>query len=145
MSLSHKIFGFLVILILASVFLFTQNSKNTQNILRIGNNSLEIEIAISPSDKTKGLGGRESLLENQGMLFVYNMPGMYSFWMKDMNFALDIIWIDENKKVIDITRDVQPESYPNTFQPQIPAQYVLEVNSGWAERHDIKIGDYLQI
>lgn len=141
MLLSPKVFGILVILILVSVFLFTQNFSTSQNILRIGSNNLKIEIVIDPSDKAKGLSGRESLSDDNGMLFVYEEPSIYSFWMKDMNFAIDIIWIDKNKKVIDITHDVRPESYPKTFSSQSPAQYILEVNSGWAEKHAVEIED----
>lgn len=143
MSLSLKVFGILIILILALVFLLAQNSLERNDTLRVGDNRLEIEVAISPADKARGLGGRESLPENQGMLFVYDMPGYYSFWMKDMNFAIDIIWLDANKKIIDITRDVRPESYPSSFSSQSPAQYILEVNSGWAERHGVEIADYV--
>jgi len=87
------------------------------------------------------LSNREKLAENQGMLFVFDHTDYHSFWMKDMRFAIDIIWIDENKKVVDITHNAEPESYPKIFKPSLPAQYVLEVNAGWAEEHRVKVGD----
>ncbi len=145
----------IIALIFASVFLFTQNfslpeadpplAEEIQNTVRIGESVLEVDISKTFADKARGLSGRESLGEDQGMLFIYDEPSIYFFWMKDMNFGLDIIWIDANKKIVDITRDVRPESYPDTFEPQSPAQYVLEVNSGWAERHGVKIGDLVEL
>ncbi len=89
------------------------------------------------------MSNREKLAENQGMLFVFDQPDYYSFWMKDMQFAIDIIWIDENKKIVDITQNAESESYPKTFQPSSPAQYVLEVNSFWTGEHGIVVGDVL--
>ena len=89
------------------------------------------------------MSNREKLPANAGMLFVFDQPDYHSFWMKDMLFAIDIIWIDENKKIVDITHNAEPESYPKIFQPSSPAQYVLEVNSFWAAEHGIVIGDVL--
>lgn len=74
------------------------------------------------------------------MLFVFDRADYHSFWMKDMNFAIDIIWIDESKKIIDITRNAEPESYPNIFKPRLPVRYVLEVTSGWSKENNIQIG-----
>lgn len=133
------------IILIASVFLFTQSFSETPETIQIGEANLKVETALTEAERARGLSGRESLREDQGLLFVYDEPGIYSFWMKDMNFAIDIIWIDENKKIIDITHDARPESYPSTFIPQSPAQYVLEVNSGWAERHGVEVGDTMNL
>lgn len=91
------------------------------------------------------MGGREKLPENSGMLFVFEKQDYYSFWMKDMLFPIDIIWIDKNKKIIDITHNAKPESYPKTFKPRFSAHYVLEVNSGWAEAAQVMIGELVEI
>jgi len=64
--------------------------------------------------------------------------------MKDMQFAIDILWIDENKKIVDITHNAVPESYPSIFQPNSPTKYVLEVNAGWAERNKIAFGENVE-
>lgn len=88
----------------------------------------------------KGLGGRDSLQQDQGMLFVFKSLGKYSFWMKDMNFAIDIVWIDSNKKVIDIESNVSPDTYPKLFTSKQSVLYVLEINAGIGEKLGITEG-----
>ncbi|MDP4007641.1 MAG: DUF192 domain-containing protein [Candidatus Peregrinibacteria bacterium] len=110
-----------------------------------------VKVARSDSDRMLGLSGRESLSEDSGLLFVFENPGLHSIWMKDMNFPIDIIWIglDDSKdgklRVFDIRQNVNPDTYPTSFKPVIPSLYVLEVNSGFAENHDINIGDTVNI
>lgn len=107
----------------------------------IGNKTILVEIAKTLEVKTKGLSGREFLKKNQGMLFVYERPGFYSFWMKEMRFPIDIIWISENHEIIDVTKNISPDSFPKTFRSQKPAQYVLEVNAGFSDKNNIQAGD----
>jgi len=102
---------------------------------------VSVELADTEEKKSQGLSGRNSLPQNQGMLFVHESPALYSFWMKDMQFPIDIIWIDENNTVIDITKNVSPDTFPQSFQPLAPAQYVLEVNAGFADTNNVTIGD----
>ncbi|MDX1536041.1 MAG: DUF192 domain-containing protein, partial [Candidatus Spechtbacterales bacterium] len=83
--------------------------------LEIADTEITVELAEKPEDKAKGLSGRSSLAEEHGMLFVFNRPGTYSFWMKEMNFPIDIIWIGEDMRVVDITKNAKPESYPKRF------------------------------
>ncbi len=109
--------------------------------LQIGEKEIYAEVAISIEDRIKGLSGRADLSENQGMLFVYDKPDIYSFWMKDMNFPIDIIWIDQDYKIVDIAENISPDSFPQTFQPLKPAQYILEVNAGFSARNGIEIGN----
>lgn len=95
---------------------------------------LDVEVAKGSADQVRGLSGRECLQKNTGMLFEYNLSGDYCFWMKDMKFAIDMIWLDDEKKVVTIKENVSPKTYPSTFCPDRPAQYVLEVQAGFA-RH----------
>jgi len=133
------LFG-LFVLTLIALLLFNVRGK-TPHILRIGEVEIKIELVTTSEERAKGLSGLESMPENQGMLFVFDKSDYYSFWMKDMNFAIDIIWIDEDKKIIDITHNADPQSYPQTFTPRLRAQYVLEVNAGWAKERGVEIGD----
>lgn len=109
--------------------------------LRINDVLIYSTLAISPDERARGLSGRSALGQDQGMLFVHESSAFYSFWMKDMQFSIDIIWIDENNTVVDITRNISPDSFPQSFQPIAPAQYVLEVNAGFADTNSIKIKD----
>ena len=109
--------------------------------VKIGDINISVELADTPEKRARGLSGKKELEENGGMLFINNEPDFYSFWMKDMEFSIDIIWIDEKLAIIDITENVQPDSFPQTFQPIRPAKYILEINSGWADRNNIEIGN----
>lgn len=132
-----------LIIILGSLFLFIQRQKNIDNsfkTLKINGQEIMVEIARTPDALRKGLSGRESLTGGMGMLFVYDDSGVYGFWMKDMNFALDIVWIDEDFRVIGIEREVQPETFPETFYPPKPVKYVLELNAGESKNMGIETG-----
>ena len=88
-----------------------------------------------------GLGGRDGLEEGQGMLFVFDRDGIYRFWMKDMRFSIDIIWISGDKRIIYMAQDIAPSTYPEPFGPHNTARYVLEVPANDAVTHDFRIGD----
>lgn len=116
-------------------------TEKPSNIVRIGNNIVKVYILDTAPLRAMGLGGRDSISDDEGALFVFDLPRPYSFWMKDMRFPIDIIWIGEDRRVADITENLRPESYPAHYQPRYPAKYVLEVNAGWARRHSIQIGN----
>lgn len=105
---------------------------------------LALEQVTTPEAMAKGLSGRTSLPQDQGMLFTYSQPGEYCFWMKDMQFPIDIIWVDADKKVINVHENVPPESYPEEFCPDKPAMYVIEVNAGVAKQAYLSSGSQLQ-
>ncbi len=100
-----------------------------------------VEIADTGAERQKGLGGREFLAENNGMLFVFDKPDRYSFWMKDTLIPLDIIWISEDKKIVFIEKNVRPESFPESYSPNSDALYVLELVAGESEKSFLEIGD----
>lgn len=126
------------------IIFFAITSQNTKNTVVINSTRIDIEIATTSQEKEIGLCCRDNLPENAGMLFVYDQPGLHYFWMKDTRIPLDMYWIDDAKKIVHIEHDVQPESYPETFGPSIPAQYILETNAGFARRSGISVGDYAQ-
>jgi uncharacterized membrane protein (UPF0127 family) len=120
------------------------SAKHQTATLRINNCSIEVEIADTPALRIRGLSGRKTLAENRGMFFVMEKPLYYRIWMKDMNFALDIIWLLD-LKVVEITPGIPPPSLLQLDQPQYhpssPVNHVLEVNAGVAEKCGLKIGD----
>lgn len=105
---------------------------------------INVIIADTPALREKGLSKREILRDDEGMLFVFDTLDRHKIWMKDMYFPIDIIWLDENFKIIDIYKGASISSYPNTFQPQSDAGFVIEVNSGIVSRNNIKVGDVVQ-
>jgi uncharacterized membrane protein (UPF0127 family) len=103
-----------------------------------------VEIADTDAERTLGLSGRESLAENNGLLFVFETEGYHGIWMKEMNFPIDIAWLDKNKKIIHLEHNVAPETYPKVFNPPTPDLFVLETNAGFFQKFDIKAGDIAQ-
>ena len=144
-NIGAKIAVLFLAVFLALVYLSQmKNSKLPEKkFLVIGVPSVELkaELADTAEKRTLGLSGREKLGANEAMLFVFADSSIRQFWMKDIKFALDVIWIDENKKIVDITKNALPDSYPRTFSPLLPAKYVLELNAGFTDENKIEIGD----
>src|SRR5207302_3995225 len=95
--------------------------------------------------RQKGLGERENLDENKGMYFVFDKPGYPGFWMKDMKQSIDIIWLNEDRKIVHIEEELSPSTYPQVYTPAEKSLYVLELKSGFVLRHNVKIGDQVEI
>jgi hypothetical protein len=117
--------------------------------LRIKNNQIKVEVADSREKRAKGLGERDALALNDGMLFVFDKPGQYKFWMKGLKFPLDIIWIRGNT-IVDVLKYI-PAPLPNeedaslpVYAPVTEVDKVLEVNAGYVDAHSIKIGDKIE-
>ncbi len=108
--------------------------------LSIGAARISVAFAQTPADQERGLSGTASLAADEGMLFIFGAPQSPAFWMKDMQYPIDIIWIGEDKKVIGYTERAVPESYPETYTAAAPVRYVLEVNAGFAKKHGVKPG-----
>lgn len=102
---------------------------------------VDAQIAATIEEQTRGLSGRTNL--EGGMLFVFERQESYGIWMKDMKFAIDIIWLDENREIVTIQENATPESYPKTFFPSRPSLYVLEVNSGTVSGENLSVGQTL--
>ncbi len=117
----------------------TATQTDTKTVT-IGNAEIMAEVAQSDEKRALGLSGRQSLEKEEGMLFVFPNDREHGIWMKDMQFPIDIIWIDSAKQIIHIKKNVQPESYPETFRPGSPARYVLEIPAGTSEESGIAIG-----
>ncbi|QSH39683.1 DUF192 domain-containing protein [Candidatus Kaiserbacteria bacterium] len=102
---------------------------------------VKVEVADTPEERVNGLSGRSQIPTNQGMLFVFETVGTYSIWMRNMQFSLDIFWLDENGVIIDMWENAHPDSYPQVYEPRSSALYVLETIAGFAEVYNIDIGD----
>lgn len=141
------------LLILMSGLLFLSWGKNDPVLLpylpqgtylpvvSVGESSVKVYIAKTPEEQQKGLSVFDTLPPYTGMFFVFDTDDIYGIWMKDMKFAIDIIWIDAEGRIVDITEHATPESYPHIFIPRAPARYVLEVVSGFVEQRSITPAD----
>lgn len=139
---AHKKLFWLIFGLAFLVALFFSNRYFMPQVV-IGGQTVKVMIADSEDERVKGLSGRRSLAANRGMLFIFDETGNYGIWMKDMRFPIDVIWINGNE-VVDIKADIAPETYPAVFTPQEPAQYVLEVNTGFSAEHGIEKGSSVE-
>lgn len=108
--------------------------------VQIGSTTIVAEVASTEAARERGLSGRDSLAPGSGMLFVFDHDDKFGFWMKDMKFAIDIVWLDASGTVLTIAPDLSPSTYPNAFYPSRPARYVLEVPAGFAKGHGVAEG-----
>ena len=124
------------------LYVFFSKSEKKFTTVEINGVRVNAEVADNFVKKSAGLMNRESLGKNDGMLFVFASEDYHKFWMKNMMIPLDFIWISGNKTIVDITENVQPciSGCPN-FTSQEKAQYVLEVNAGFAKENKIKVGE----
>ena len=132
--------GIGILVFAATVYYYSKNPLGLK--LQIRNQVFQVDVAVSPEEHVKGLSGRTSMAENKGMLFIFDTKQQYSFWMKEMNFPLDMVWIDD-KTIVDISKNVPVEKgYPlPTYTPQKPVNRVLEINAGLADKYGFQIGD----
>ncbi|MCJ8307260.1 MAG: DUF192 domain-containing protein [Nitrosopumilus sp.] len=112
---------------------------------------LEVQIADTDPRRFRGLMFQDQLPYDQGMIFVFNEPGLYSLWMLNMQFSLDMIWFDEDGKVVHIEKDIPPcktvveISACQSIIPSDEAVYVLEVTSGFIDQNNITKNSILKI
>lgn len=112
-----------------------------QNTLIVKDRRIAVEVVDTPETMERGLGGREALSPDEGMLFIFPEEEKHTFWMKDMLFAIDILWISEDGRIVDMRENVSPDTYPETFTPSSPALYVLELPAGYAQEYGVRVGD----
>lgn len=150
MSLNRKLLFLTVavILLTTSIWFFPyhcnsiaclQNNAQNKAVL-IKNNKVFVTVANTDAEREQGLSGRDGLKDNEGLLFVFDKSDKYGFWMKDMKFSIDIVWI-QNEKIVFIQKAVSPSTYPNVFTPTESANMVIELPSGFCDTHGILVGD----
>ncbi len=127
-----------------SVFPFKAGGVRKEKI-QIERVPIRVKVARTAKERERGLSFEQSLKTNEGLLFVFPRDGAHGIWMKNMQFPIDIIWIDSNLRVVDIKVNAVPDSYPEVFYPQRNARYVLEVNALFTELRGIMVGDEVKI
>ena len=111
----------------------------------INQHEFRLQIADDSAERKLGLSGQDALDNDEAMLFIYSTSDMYGIWMKDMKFSIDIIWMDENQRVVHIEENISPSTYPESFIPSVDARYVLEVYTGQVEAKGIGLGDEVKL
>jgi len=156
------VFGFFAVSIVILGLVTKPNNESSEAItppqsenhytqkLQINNAIINIEVADRPEKQSQGLSNRPSMKRDEGMLFIFENYNAPSFWMKDMLFPLDFIWIKDDR-VVEIHKNISqpkpntPDSQLELISPKEPVNYVLEVNAGFVERNRIEVGDKVEI
>lgn len=154
-------FQIILLLVVIGAALFFYKGQSVPNVpflpqttqiktLTINNAKLKVEVVDTKEKRSKGLGGREKLASDEGMLFIFEKVGKYSFWMKGLTFPLDFIWI-KGDQVVEVTKDVKPplpnqadESLP-IYSSKVDIDKVLEVNGGVATKLNVIEGNVVKI
>ncbi len=158
MSLNRIIAIFGIVLVIFAGIVFYQFNKSTgtkssrsdsltpSSKVVINNHTFHVTVAKTSEEQQRGLSGLNSLPSDQGMLFLFDKPDYYSFWMKNMKFPIDIIFIKDDK-VVSIVENAKPQSdtNPPIYQPEAPINRVLEINAGLSKKYNIKKGDRVEI
>jgi hypothetical protein len=138
----------IIVIILTSFFsIYSNNPPLAKGQVKVSGKVINVYLAQTPEEQSNGLSGWEKLSENQGMLFVFKDKRYRDFWMQNMKFPIDIIWINDDK-IVDITKNASIPSNLNNiplFHSIEEVNYVLEVKAGYADDNNIKIKDLVEI
>lgn len=134
--------GIVLAIIIAAIVRAISDRFPDYQTISVAGTPLVVEVVRAPEERVQGLSGRPKL-PRDGMLFIFDRPGRYDFWMKDMKFPLDIIWVRDGR-IVDIAPNIQaPETklqMLDVYHPRADADAVLEVTAGWSERAGLRIG-----
>ncbi|MEM4152818.1 MAG: DUF192 domain-containing protein [Candidatus Pacearchaeota archaeon] len=135
-----------MVVIIIFIFFITSGCHKPAQVC-FKDSCFNVELATTPETRARGLMFRESLKDNEGMLFIFPEEKTHIFWMKNTFLSLDIIWIDSNGKVVFISPNAQPckEEPCPIIIPESPAKYVLEIKAGRAEQIGLNLGDTVTI
>jgi uncharacterized membrane protein (UPF0127 family) len=133
----------LITIFLIFVFLFFNMRKMKSVNILVNKIPMRVFVAEKQREQRIGLSSFSSIKENEAMLFIFKKNKNHVFWMKDMNFPIDIVWLDSNKKIIFIKEHALPSDYPDVYDPRMPSRYVFEFHDGFVRKNNLEIGSYI--
>jgi uncharacterized membrane protein (UPF0127 family) len=137
--------GFTVGVTVATVYYLNRIQAVTDKVnIKIGQQYIIAEIAKMEADRERGLSGRDSIGINEGMYFIFDAPGTYGFWMKDMKIPIDLIWIS-NGEIVGFEENMQPDSGLKNYLPPEPVDRVLELHAGRVTLLKAAVGDEIMV
>lgn len=135
--------------LLGLLILLLCGCQPSRNQVTLKGHTFVVEVANDHQSRAMGLMYRESMADDAGMLFIFPQPQPLAFWMKNTLIPLDILYFDQNRKLVSISERTPPCRNTTTRCPNYPslkpAQYVLEINAGLSEKYGFKPGDELDI
>ena len=135
----------LVVVIAISGLVYLVNLTPNTRAIKIGTNRLNLLVAKTTYQQQKGLGAIKSIPANSGMLFVFDQPQYECFWMKGMNFPLDMIWLTGEGTVNHIETNIAPDTFPQAFCDPQKSSYVIELNAGESIKLGLRLGQVINL
>jgi uncharacterized membrane protein (UPF0127 family) len=137
----YVIAGGVILLTIGATLILVSQMLQPKTRVQLGDGVFDAKVATTEAERQKGLGGVTSLGESEALLMVYGADSAWPIWMKDMKIPIDIVWLDKNKKVVDIVRDVSPDEGTDvTHIPRAKARYVIELAAGTVTKKTIREG-----
>jgi uncharacterized membrane protein (UPF0127 family) len=131
--------GLLLVVGVAAYLLIAPQLRPRVSIA-VGDGLFKARVAQTQAQREQGLSRVSYLGDNEAMLFLFDHSDKWAIWMKDMKIPLDIVWLDQDQKVVYIVKGASPDDYPKSYVPNDPALYVLELPRGAVEAKNIRIG-----
>jgi len=142
----HRLKNAVILILTINVFLFADMYKNKYiQVFFPSGKQITAELALTEKEKLQGLMFRDKIHSDQGMLFVYDEEGLHSFWMKNVSFSIDILWLDAEKRIVDMVHSIPLclEGDCPVYKPAAPALYALELKAGTALEEEFQLNDKL--
>jgi uncharacterized membrane protein (UPF0127 family) len=137
----YVIAGGVILLAIGATLILVSQMLQPKIRVQLGDGVFNAKIATTDAERQKGLSGVTSLGESEALVMVYSADSAWPIWMKDMEVPIDIVWLDKNKKVVDIVRDVSPDEGTDvTHIPKAKARYVIEFAAGVTAKKMIREG-----
>ena len=145
MKINFVIISILILFVFGFI-LFSNSQKEIKSVC-INEKCFFVEIADENIERVFGLSNRDFLDLNYGMLFIFEEETIPGFWMEEMKFQIDIIWIGSDFKIIGIDKNLKPckKDFCPTYNPEEKIKYVLEINAGLSEDYSFEIGDEVKL
>jgi len=145
---NKSIFCFLIFISIVAIILNIYLPDNvcgrySNKTLDFNGKNIIVQIADNDCKRVLGLSGKKPLSEEEGMFFVFENTGSHGFWMKDMSFSIDILWLDENFKVVGMETSLAPKTFPKVYGTNFISKYVLELATGMVDKNNIKVGNII--
>lgn len=118
-------------------------ARHNVKLFPSGTKKYNLEFATTPSQQEMGLSGRACMPSNSALIFLFPTDDKFGIWMKQMRFAIDVVWLDKDRKVVSVEKNMQPNSYPKVFYPTSDARYVVELNKGDVDSSAVSLGQQL--
>lgn len=123
----------------------TDDNMKIDGFITVKKFKIPVHLAKSEAERIKGLSDLHSINKKHGMLFVFENSDYQSMWMKDMLFPIDIIWIDEDYRIVHIEKNISPDTYPKIFTAPVKARFVLELKAGMGKYYNLLASDLISL